>query len=63
MMESPNAPSTDSSKTFLRAWLSQINFTPYEQKFVDTGYDNSIVLSNLEEKDLDAIGITLPGHR
>lgn len=57
MMENPTL------KDFLSGWLGQFNLSVYEQKFRETGYDNLLVCSNLEEKDLDAIGVTLPGHR
>ena len=33
------------------------------QNFAEQGYDTSDAIADLDEADLDAIGVTLPGHK
>jgi len=44
-------------------FLQTIGLLQYLSSFVSAGYDNALVLSNLDNDDLDHINITLPGHR
>lgn len=34
-----------------------------EQNFAEQGYDTSDAIVDLDDADLDAIGVTLPGHK
>lgn len=71
-IESPNNFSTaDNSKTpdpcvqpdEVTNWLNSFNFGSYAEEFIAQGYDSLFVCSHLEEKDLDLLKITKPGHR
>ena len=62
-MENPQ-PLISNEIEQIKKWLSESGMWDlYGQKFIDNGYDNSIVCSNLDDKDLDLIGVQLPGHR
>lgn len=44
-------------------WLKALRLEQYHGRFVDAGYDDLEVLVDLDEGDLDHVGVTLPGHR
>ena len=44
-------------------WLRSLKLEQYASKFLDNGYDDPDSIPDLEETDLDAMDITLPGHR
>eukprot|EP01105_Mastigella_eilhardi_P017688 TRINITY_DN4077_c0_g1_i5.p1 TRINITY_DN4077_c0_g1~~TRINITY_DN4077_c0_g1_i5.p1 ORF type:complete len:953 (-),score=302.03 TRINITY_DN4077_c0_g1_i5:2332-5133(-) len=45
------------------AWLAQIGQARYADAFVAHGYTDTVGVAHLKEGALDAMGITLPGHR
>lgn len=50
----------------IRQWLSAIDLDVYTEGFVQAGYEDLEFLrehGKLEDADLDAIGVTKPGHR
>eukprot|EP00050_Salpingoeca_kvevrii_P011255 m.13946 g.13946 ORF g.13946 m.13946 type:complete len:499 (+) comp3334_c0_seq1:56-1552(+) len=47
----------------IRAWLAEMKLERYTEAFITNGYDDPACLESLDEGDLDALGITLPGHR
>jgi hypothetical protein len=47
----------------VREWLSRINLERYFDQFIANGYDDLDTVENLTDEDLDAIGVTLAGHR
>jgi len=47
----------------VKNWLESVYLTGYTTKFLQNGYDNMLAISNLDQTDLDTIGISLPGHR
>ena len=46
----------------MKAWLSDLHFDEYLEKFVSAGYDMPTI-SRMTPEDLNAIGITKPVHR
>lgn len=46
----------------LRAWLTDLRFEEYYDKFMAAGYDMPTI-SRMTPEDLNAIGITKPAHR
>lgn len=44
-------------------WLRELHLDRYEPNFLDNGYDDWEVITHLDDEDLDAMKITLPGHR
>lgn len=44
-------------------WLTGLKLERYEAAFVEAGYDDVSVIPALDDADLDAVGVTLPGHR
>lgn len=46
----------------LRAWLTDLRFEEYYEKFISAGYDMPTIFKMTPE-DLNAIGITKPAHR
>lgn len=46
----------------LRAWLTDLRFEEYYDKFMTAGYDMPTI-SRMTPEDLNAIGITKPAHR
>lgn len=46
----------------LRAWLTDLRFEEYYEKFISAGYDMPTI-SRMTPEDLNAIGITKPAHR
>ena len=44
-------------------WLESIGLPQYLNNFLQNGYDDMDSLWDLNHDDLDAIGVTLPGHR
>jgi len=47
----------------LSKWLNSLGLEEYMEVFVRNGYDTMDLIGLLEEKDLDHMAITLPGHR
>lgn len=45
------------------AWLEKLKLEQYINNFMDGGYDTPAAIMDLDEEDLDAIGVTLPGHK
>jgi hypothetical protein len=45
------------------AWLASIGLSQYGESFEKEGYDDLAVIKDLNESDLDAIGVKLAGHR
>jgi len=54
------SPSTNLSDVI--QWAQRYNISSY-QKLIDAGFDVMYVLPTITEKDLDEIGITLPGEK
>ncbi|KAK8399176.1 hypothetical protein O3P69_003353 [Scylla paramamosain] len=46
----------------LRAWLTDLRFEEYYEKFLSAGYDMPTI-SRMTPEDLNAIGVTKPAHR
>ena len=46
----------------LNAWLTDLNFDKYCQRFITAGYDMHTI-SRMTPEDLTAIGIQKPAHR
>ena len=44
-------------------WLEGLKLSRYAAAFEAAGYDDASMIPELDEKDLDAIGVELPGHR
>ena len=44
-------------------WLESLKLSRYAPAFESAGYDDASLIPELDEKDLDAIGVELPGHR
>jgi hypothetical protein len=44
-------------------WLTSLKLDQYATNFAEQGYDTSDAIADLDEADLDAIGVTLPGHK
>ena len=47
----------------VKQWLESISLPQYVNHFLENGYDDMDSLWDLNNDDLDAIGIKLPGHR
>ncbi|XP_065839887.1 growth factor receptor-bound protein 14-like [Oscarella lobularis] len=47
----------------VREWLASLKLDRYYDQFIDNGYDDLSSLQNLTDDDLNAIGVTLAGHR
>eukprot|EP00128_Syssomonas_multiformis_P013501 Colp12_sorted_trinity150504_noHs@33056 len=47
----------------VQQWLTSHGFGKYAEAFIDAGFDNLVLLSNLTEEDLDMVRVTKPGHR
>ena len=47
----------------VKQWLESIGLSQYVSHFLENGYDDMDSLWDLNNDDLDAIGIRLPGHR
>ncbi len=47
----------------IEKWLRTISMERYLAQFKEQGYDTYFSVRNLEEKDLDTIGVILHGHR
>ena len=47
----------------VKQWLESIGLPQYVSHFLENGYDDMDSLWDLNNDDLDAIGIKLPGHR
>eukprot|EP00039_Didymoeca_costata_P007874 m.104767 g.104767 ORF g.104767 m.104767 type:complete len:413 (+) comp13856_c0_seq1:184-1422(+) len=47
----------------VREWLETLHLEQYADMFAAAGYDDPEAISTLDEGDLDAMRITLPGHR
>ena len=47
----------------VRSWLAKSNLQRFEEIFESNGYDDLDVIAEINEADLDAMEITLPGHR
>lgn len=47
----------------VRAFLASLKLEQYADNFLQNGYDEESSLKSIDEKDLDAMNITLPGHR
>jgi hypothetical protein len=47
----------------VRAFLASLKLEQYVDNFLQNGYDDESSLKTIDEKDLDAMNITLPGHR
>lgn len=47
----------------ISGWLAALKLQQYESQFLAAGYDDASLIPELNEADLDAIGVTLPGHR
>ena len=59
---SVTAPNASSSKSPVTTWLESIGLGQYSSAFLAKGYDDPIVLPELDEHDMEQIGV-LPGHR
>lgn len=47
----------------VRSWLAKSNLQRFEEIFENSGYDDLEVIAEINEADLDAMEISLPGHR
>ena len=47
----------------VRSWLVKNKLDIFEDVFMQNGYDELDVIAELDETDLDAMNINLPGHR
>ena len=47
----------------VRNWLERIGMAAYYEHFKQAGYDDLKVICDLDERDLDAMGIDKPGAR
>lgn len=47
----------------IRLFLASLKLEQYADSFLQQGYDDPSCLKSIDEGDLDAMGITLPGHR
>jgi len=59
-------PSNDAQHeeaTNVDTWLTSLGLEQYKENFKASGYDNLLVCKNLDDVDLDKIGVTLSGHR
>ena len=45
------------------SWLAKSNLQRFEEIFENNGYDDLEVIAEINEADLDAMEISLPGHR
>lgn len=48
---------------FIKEFLLSLKLEQYVDNFLQNGYDDGSCLKTIDDKDLDAMGITLPGHR
>ncbi len=47
----------------VRAWLASLKLEQYASSFIENGYDDLSALADMDDKDLDTLGITRAGHR
>lgn len=47
----------------IRSFLASLKLEQYNDNFLSNGYDDASCLKSIDDSDLDAMGITLPGHR
>lgn len=47
----------------VHSWLVKNRLDIFEDVFIQNGYDELDVIAELDETDLDAMKINLPGHR
>jgi len=43
-------------------WLTFYGLAMYSKAFIDSGYDDLVTVATMQQKDIQACGITLPGH-
>eukprot|EP00055_Hartaetosiga_balthica_P007787 m.27392 g.27392 ORF g.27392 m.27392 type:complete len:521 (+) comp5936_c0_seq1:36-1598(+) len=47
----------------VKSWLGALLLSQYTSNFLDNGFDDLEVVSDITDEDLSALSITLPGHR